>query len=473
MEEYNLDPRYEDVSKLHSINRRSFLGHLMGGVAGGAALLSSASRVQAAATAPLPASPLSVNQVRSPDDESYWRWVAGQFLLRNDLTYMNTGTRGPSPAVVYKAQIDSVKAANVDRVSYTRYIYNSEFTTALREKMATFIGCKSTEVAFTNNTTEGMVFGTLGLDFKAGDEIIYTNHDHSSGAQPVNLVAARQGIKAVVVDLSDPKFHPPSNRDLLVDAFAAAITSRTKLISFCHVNYTDGCLLPVREICEMARARGIVTLVDGAHPPGMLKIDLHELGCDMYAGACHKWMLAAMLTGFFYVRQEMLEKVWPTVYSGPVNNLTLYGSQASESSRKRSATAQKFEMRGSSNYAARVSIDAALDFHNQLTREGVEARDRYLARRTCDGLRRIDGVQLCTAEDPSLCCALVSFTVKGIEPSALSKQLWDRHQIYIRNVSHREIGWDANRVSLHLMVTAKQVDTFLGAVEEIAREQLG
>jgi isopenicillin-N epimerase len=468
MEEHALsfDPRYEELSRLQSLSRRGFLGRLMGGVAGGAALLSAAPGVQGAAVTPsLPAS-----QMHEANDEPYWRWVADQFLLRNGLTYMNTGTRGPSPASVYKAQIEAARAANIDRVSYSRYIYNSEFTTALREKMAAFIGCKSTEVAFTNNTTEGMAFGTLGLDFKAGDEIIYTNHDHSSGAQPVNLRAARQGVKAVVVDLSDPRFHPPENRDRLVDAFEAAITSRTRLISFCHVNYTDGCLLPVKEICEMARAKGIMTLVDGAHPPGMLKLDLHDLGCDMYAGACHKWMMAAMLTGFFYVREEIMDRVWPTVYSGPVNNLSMYGEEVSESSRERSATARKFEMRGSSSYAARVSIDAALDFHNQLTQDGVEARDRYLAARAYDGLQRIDGVRLHTSEDPSLCCALVSFSVKDVKPSQLSKLLWDRHQIYIRSVTHSEIGWDANRASLHLMVTAQQVDNLLGAVEEIARK---
>jgi len=461
----NIDPRYEDVNRLQSLSRRSFLGRLMGGVAGGAALQLAATGVQGAAVMP----PLPTSDVHMPDDEPYWRWVAGQFLLKNGLTYMNTGTRGPSPASVYKAQIDSTRAANIDRLSYAKYIHNSEFTTVLREKMANFIGCKPTEVAFTNNTTEGMVFGTFGPDLKAGDEIIYTNHDHSSGAQPVNLRAARQGVKAVIVDLSDPKFHPPGNKDLLVDAFAAAITPRTRLISFCHVNYTDGCLLPVREICEMARARGIMTLVDGAHPPGMLKLNLHDLGCDMYAGACHKWLLAAMLTGFFYVREELLERIWPTVYSGPVNNLTMYGEEASESSRQTSATAEKFEKRGSTNYAARLSIDAALDFHNQLTREGVEARDRYLTNRLRDGLQRIDGVQIHTSDDPSLCCALVSFTVKDVDPLELTDLLWARHQIYIRNVTHTEIGWDANRASLHLMVTAQQVDTLLGAVEEIAR----
>ena len=102
-----------------------------------------------------------------------------------------------------------------------------------------------------------------------------------------------------MVDLPSAKFHPPKDPSVIIDAYEQAITRRTKMISLCHVNYTDGCVLPIREICDLARSRGILTLVDGAHPPGMMDLDISSLGCDMYAGACHKWMLAAQLTGFF------------------------------------------------------------------------------------------------------------------------------------------------------------------------------
>ena len=205
-----------------------------------------------------------------------------------------------------------------DRLSYVRYVATSEARERIRARLARFVGCNASEVAMTSNTTEGMSIGTAGLDLRPGDEIIYTNHDHSSGAQPINLRAARHGIKPVIVDLSNDAFHPPERADATLDAIASAITPRTRLISFCHVNYTDGCVLPVRQICALARSKGILTLVDGAHPPGMLKLNLHELGCDMYARACHKWMLASMHTGFFFVRDELQERVWPMNYSGPV-----------------------------------------------------------------------------------------------------------------------------------------------------------
>lgn len=457
----NIDPQFEDLVKLKPVSRRGFFAQILAGLAAGTAL---ASKPVAAAPASNP------NGVAAPDEEAYWRWIADQFLIRDDVAYMNTGTRGPSPRSVYQAEIDAIRQSDTDRLSFARYVHNAEFLTATREKMAAYLGCNVSEVAFTNNTTEGMAIGTFGPDLKPGDEIIYTNHDHSSGAQPVNLRAARFGIKPVVVDLSDPRYHPPKSPDDLLKAIEAAITRKTRLISFCHINYTDGCVLPVKEICDMARSRGVMTLVDGAHPPGMLVLNLHDLGCDMYAGACHKWMLASMLTGFFYVRDDIQEQIWPLAYSGPVNGQNMYRVPVSEQSAARANSAQKYEMHGSTSYAAKMSVDAALDFHNRITPRAVENRDRYLAQLARDGLRNIPGVDVFVAEDPSLCAGIVSFKVKHIETSALSKTLWDRHKIYIRNVTHEEINWDANRVSLHLMTTAAQVDLLVQAVEEAARQ---
>ena len=449
----------------YSLSRRRFLETLTGGVTGAALLAST----DLASGAPAPA-PSSETGVAEPDDEAYWRWVADQFLIPDDLAYLNTGTRGPSPRSVVQAQVEAIRQVDTDRLSYAKYVHNADFTARLREKLATYLGCKPNEVAFTNNTTEGMAFGTNGPDLKAGDQVICTNHDHSSGAMPIYLRAVRQGLEPVMIDLSDPKYHPPRSPSALIAAFDAAMTRRTRLISFCHLNYTDGCVLPVKQICELARSRGILTLVDGAHPPGLMKLDLHDLGCDMYAGACHKWMLASMLTGFFYVREDLQDRIWPSIYAGPVNGLSMYGEPAPERFKAWAETAARYELRGSGSYSARMSLDAALNFHNRLTPAAVEARDRYLARRAREGLRELSGVSVYVSEEPELSSGVVSFALKGVEPERLAELLWDRHRIYIRNVTHPEIGWDANRACLHLMVTVRQVDDLIGAVAEVSEE---
>ena len=440
----------------------------MASIGGGTALgsLSGFSAEALAAPAPI------LGPGRAPDDEGYWQFVAREFLTFPNVGHMNTGTRGVSPRSVVKAQFDAIQNYDSDYLSYSRYVNNVDYRGRLRTKFAGLLGCKSSELAVTNNTTEGMAFGTFGLDYRAGDEIIYTNHDHSGGAQPINLCAARYGVKPVVLDFSSPRFHPPENANAVVEVFEQAITPRTKLISFCHINYTDGCVLPVKQICEMARAKGVLTLVDGAHPPGMMDLDIHELGCDMYSGAGHKWLLASMLTGFFFVREDVQDRVWPIVYSGPVNGTTMYGEPASDSAYNNQAkSAARFEMRGSHNFAKAASLDAALDFHLQLTPAAIEARDRYLAGKVRDGLGQIPGVSVHVSDDPAMSCGIVSFAVAGVDPVEINDLLWDRHRLYIRNVTHTEIDWNVNRASLHIMVHAGHVDTLVGAVAEIAKER--
>jgi selenocysteine lyase/cysteine desulfurase len=318
------------------------------------------------------------------------------------------------------------------------------------------------------NTTDGMITGTFGAKLEPGDEIVFTNHDHVGGAHPVLQRAAKDDLAVKVIDLSEGKFHPPKSPDDLLKLFEAAVGPRTKLLSFCHINYSDGCVLPVKAICEMARSKGILTLVDGAQPPGMMKLDLHALGCDMYAGPCHKWVMAGMQTGFFFIREDVRERVVPVLSTMPTTR-TIYGPVPADSRyQPLFHEASAYEMHGSHDFAARVSIDAALDFHNLITPEAVEARDRHMAQNVHRGLRAIPGVEVFTSDDPALGCALVAFKVQGVATKELNELLWKHHDIYIRSVTHQEVGWDVNRVSLHVMVTSAQVDKFLGAVREVA-----
>ena len=463
MSELNFNPSVEDPEKLKTLSRRGFLG-VVGGAASASLLAgaeASASQAVAIAASDLSALP----KAPAPNDEGAWETVASQFLLRDGLIYMNTGTRGPSPRYVHERQIEALAGINADYSGYSRHVYNADFRTALHEKLANFFGANVNEVALMNNTTDGMITGTWGPRLEPGDELVFTNHDHSGGANPVLQRARRDGLNVKIIDIADRKFHPASGPEDYLKVFEAAITPKTKLLSFCHINYTDGGILPVKAICEMARARGVLTIVDGAQPPGMMKLDMHDLGCDMYAGPFHKWMMSSMYTGFLYVREDILERIEPIFTSTPPGT-NMYGDAVTA---EYLATAAKYERRGSANTPARMAMDAALDYHNHLTPAAVEARDRYLATKLRDGLRAMGGTDLYVSDDPRMSCALVSFTVNGVETKDLNDKLWERHNIYIRSVVHKEVDWDVNRASMHIMVTAAQVDELLGAIEEIAK----
>jgi selenocysteine lyase/cysteine desulfurase len=466
---FNFDPQVEDPEELKRLTRRSFFG-LVGGAAAGLSLASvgPASLAEAEVTTNVP----DLNKLPAaptPNDEKAWETIASEFLLRRGLKYMNTGTRGPSPRFVHFSQVRALEGINTDYNGYSRNVANMEFTAALRRKLGAFVGAKENEVALTNNTSDGMIMGTWGPVLEPGDEIAYTNHDHVGGAHPILHRVRRDRLGVKVIDVSDPKFHPAASPNVYLKAFEAALTPRTKLLSFCHINYTDGGVLPVKQICEMARSKGIITIVDGAQPPGMMKLNLHDLGCDMYSGPFHKWMMSSMQTGFFYVREDMLDRIEAVLTIMPAGN-SMYGTPPTEPFWKDFMNgAAKYELRGSSNTPARMAMDAALDYHNHLTPQAIEARDRYLAEKLRKGLRAIPGVDVYVSDDPRMSCALVSFTIKGVPTRDLNDMLWEQNDIYIRNVTHKEIDWDVNRASMHIMVTAAQVDTLLGAVEEIAK----
>jgi isopenicillin-N epimerase len=447
-------------------SRRGFLGSVLGGAAALSFVPGSLSAGTAFETM-LPDTPAGG---AAPDDERYWSFVASQFLIRKGLAYMNTGTRGPSPLPIHMAQVAALEGINTDYNGYNKTVYTAERRTEMREKLAAFVGAKPNEIAYSLNTSDGMVAGTFAPGLSAGDQIAYTNHDHSGGAYPVLHRAMHDDLDVKVIDVSAKKFHPPASPQVIVDAFESAITSRTKFLSFCHINYTDGCVLPVKQICEMARSKGILTIVDGAQPPGMMKLDMHDLGCDMYAGPFHKWVMASMQTGFFYVREDVQDQMRNVFTTAPADDRSMYGTPLSEARAKTLKTAAAFESRGSHNIPARISMDAAVDFHNRLTSASVEARDRYNAQKVHKALRAIDGVEVFTSDSPELGCALVAFKIAGVGTRELNDIMWDRYNIYIRNVTHPEIDWDVNRVSLHIMVSEDHVNRFLGAVEEVAKE---
>ena len=450
-----IDSRIQDPEKFQRLTRRGFIGSMVAGaagVAGASTLLSAAPDAEAA---PVPDLPNIPPGGAAPDDEAYWGNVADQFMLRDGVIYMNSGTRGISPMSVHEAQIDAVESVNSDpNMCWSTYFFDG--MDDIRRKMADFVGAEVEEIAFTNSTTDGMGLGFMGLDLKRGDEILTTNYDYGWVKNMMAFRAKRDGLEFKMVDISDPSFRMIEDPQKVIDAVEAGITPKTRFLTICHINYTDGFIMPVKEICEMARSRGIITLIDGAQPPGMMKLDMKELGCDMYAGPGHKYMMAAQHTGFLFLRNDAAERVQPLVYTGsPDPDRAIEG-------------ARKLEQRGSTSYSDRISIGAALDFHNNLTREATEARLRYLALRLRQGLKEIDGVAVYSSDDPRMSMALVSFSIKDQNPSDIVGRLWYRSpNIYIRTVGAAG-GFSGVRATLHVMDTASQVDTLINRVRGLA-----
>ena len=219
-------------------------------------------------------------------DADFWKRVRAEFLLDKDWIYLNNGTLGPTPKPVHFTLVERYHDLAQDPGQP-----NSDQNAGaddVRRKAALFVGADADEIALVRNTTEGMSFMLNGLDLKAGDEILTTFHEHSGGLQPCRLKAKRHGVVLREVTWAAPAEDP----SVILNAFNAAITPRTRVIMASHAMYQTGSLIPLKELAALARGKGIITAIDGAHPVGMMKMDMHDLGVDYYASSSHKWLCA-------------------------------------------------------------------------------------------------------------------------------------------------------------------------------------
>ena len=378
----------------------------------------------------------------APDDEAYWRMVRSQFLISPKGIYFNTGTVGASPRTVLDAVVKHMTAFE------TVFEAEGVDVEALRRAVGTLLGAPPQTLAFTRNTTESMSWIAGGLDLAPGDEILMTTHEHVGGMCPWQAVARRRNLVLTQIPLPVP----PARSADVVDAWRRAIGPRTRVLMISHVLFTDGLIQPVRELCAMARERGIITAIDGAHPPGMLRMSLTDLGCDFYASSPHKWLLAPKGSGLLYVSEGWVDRLWPTIVSGGWDALP--------------DKAVRFDRKGTINESLLAGFQAAVDFHNLVGPERVERRIRWLGDRLYDGLARVAGVDLKSATDPALRAPMISFTVRGWTTDDLIKALWERGTVRVRHVAEYDYHWV--RLSTHIYNTPEEVDRVVALVGELA-----
>jgi selenocysteine lyase/cysteine desulfurase len=383
------------------------------------------------------------------NEEAYWTELRKQFLIPADEVYLNNGTVGSCPMPVLRAVFDGYndteKMAQSDPEDYPIWGYGAwnEF----RDPLAEFVGCTRDELALVRNATEANSYIANGLDMKSGDEVLMTDQEHPGGEQPWNLRAKRYGI--VVKKITLPK--PVPNAAAVLNLFNDAITPRTRVLFFSHITTATGVVLPAKELCGLARTKGILSAVDGAHVIGMMKLNLHELGCDMYSSSPHKWLQAPKGTGFLYVRDEVIDRLWNTIVTAGWDEPKL--------------RAERFQRVGSSNVPALWGLRAAVQLANRIGMERVEKRHRQMADYILkEMLQR--GAESWTSPDSALRCAIASVNVPPIQITEIESWMWKNKKIRIRGGGPSKI-----RLSTPYYLLHKDVDRFLAAYDEYRREK--
>jgi selenocysteine lyase/cysteine desulfurase len=378
------------------------------------------------------------------NEEAYWTELRKQFLIPADEVYLNNGTVGSSPAPVLRAIFDGYneteKMAQSDPEDYPIWGYAAwnEF----RDPLAEFLGCKRDEIALVRNATEANSYIANGVDLKAGDEVLMTDQEHPGGEHPWNLRAKRYGI--VVKKVALPK--PVPNAAAVLNLISDAITPRTRVLFFSHITTATGVVLPAKELCALARSKGILSAVDGAHVTGMMALNLHELGCDMYSSSPHKWLQATKGSGFLYVRDEVIDRVWNTI--------------ATEGWDDTKIRAERFQRIGSSNVPALWGLRASIKLANDIGMDRIEKRHRKMADYLLDEMVK-RGAESWTSPDAALRCAIATVNVPRLQRMDLEKWLWQTKKIRIRGGEPAKL-----RLSTPYYLLRKDIDRFLAAFDE-------
>ncbi len=425
-------------------NRRAFLS--LAGKGLGLAALSSTTigmllkEVEAASQS---VSHLSPQQAAM--DEDYWSVIQNAFTVTRGIVNLNNGGVSPSPRIVTEAMV-RYSWQQEDATAYTMWQILEPQSETIRTGLAEIFGCDREEIAITRNASESLEILLMGMDFKPGDEILTTTQDYPRMLTTLRQREKREGLTLKLIKIPIP----PKDLNQIAAAFERGITDRTRLILISHQVNITGQITPVKAVCDMARAKGIETIVDGAHSFAQFHFQQKDLGCDYFGTSLHKWLYAPKGTGLLYVKRDKIGKIWPLM--------------AAES--KNAADIRKFEEIGTHAAAPKLAIGEAMLFHNGIGGKRKEARLRYLSRYWMNRLKDLPKVRFNTSFDERQSCAIANVQIEGINPSAIGSYLFDKHRIFTTPIIHEE--FQGIRITPNVYTTLGELDRFCNVMEQIA-----
>lgn len=421
-----------------SVNRRNFIRTSASGLLGSFVLSS-----QIAAVAKPSPSKLSLTD--PTDDEEWWRLVKSQFPLEENLLYFNNGSLGPSPESVVRATEQYRRTLDGFPSKYMWGGWSND-KERVRSLISKYFSAGSEDIAITHNTTEGMNLFARSFNLKAGDEIILADHEHPTGVNPYDYFCKPLGVKLVrpVLPLT------PESPGQLTDVYRKAITGRTRLISMVHMTNTNGMILPVKEVSELAHKSDILVCVDGAQSAGMIRIDLPDLGCDFFAASGHKWLFGPKGTGILYAREEKRDMLKPLMVSGNWSGSDI----------------RMFEDYNTRNLPEVLGLGSALEFNNMLGQDRKQERIYSLKRYFRSFLEDDRRFRIVTPASDALSAGIQVVEISGKRAVDAGKYLADNFHIDCRPMSSN--GLNALRISLSVFNTRDDVDVLIKGLREFA-----
>jgi len=427
-------------------SRREFL-RMSGAAMGTAAFAFKADALERVAAASQTVASRAAEDVAK--DEFYWREIQLAFKLDRSLINLNNGFTSPCARVVLESEFRYMDMINMLPVHYQGMVASN--ASSLRMKMAAEFGCDPEEIALTRGASEALQIAQNGIDLKPGDEVVTTEQDYPRMLTTWDQRMRREGIKVTRI-----QFPVPTTGDDLYQRFEKAISPKTKVFHFCHTTNLTAQLFPVQRLSRLARSKGIVTIVDGAHALGQFPFKLRDLECDAYGVSLHKWLMAPIGNGLLYMRKEMIPKFWP-LQAAP---------------EQQDNDIRKFEAIGTHPWAIRAALGEALAFHQAVGAERKAARFRYLTLRWANALKVHPRIKiLSNLAEPAEIWAVAAVNIEGIDVRSLNKFLMDKYRIVTVPLvggapPNQVFDYQCLRISPNIYTTLEEIDTFVMAMQD-------
>jgi selenocysteine lyase/cysteine desulfurase len=374
-------------------------------------------------------------------DETFWAEIRAGYELTPDYINLENGYYCMMPRALLEAQQGYARRINVEAAHYMRTAQFDD-RVAIVAELAQLGNCSTDELVITRNATESLDLVIAGRRWQAGDEAVMAEQDYGAMLDMFELQAQRHGIVNRRVSLPN---HPRSDAEI-VELYAAAITDKTRLLMVCHMVNITGQILPVRKIADMAHARGVEVMVDGAHAFAHIESDIPALGGDYYGASLHKWLSAPLGCGILWVRRDKIEGLWPLLAEGP----------------RPAGDIGRLNHLGTNPIHVHLAIRDAIEYFRALGPTRKQARLRYLQEYWTSQVRDARGIVLNTPAEPGRACAIANVGIEGVPPGELAEWLLREHRVY--TVAIDQLGVHGCRITPNIYTTTAELDVLVTAL---------
>lgn len=376
--------------------------------------------------------------------------LAKLFQVRDDITFLNHGSYGACPLPVFDTFQEWQRELERQPVEFLGRRVKGLLADA-RGALGEFVGTDAANVVFVPNVTAGMNAIARSLHLDAGDEILATDHEYGAVDRTWRYYCARSGARYI----NQPIAMPMVDAATFVEQLWAGVTPRTRIIAISHITSATALIFPIAEICRRAREAGILTVIDGAHAPGQIDLDLDALGADFYLGNCHKWLCAPKGAGFLYARPDRQTLLDPLIIS--------WGWEAERPGISRFL--DHYEWAGTDDPSAYLSVPAAIAFQREHDWARVRAACHLLVGEARDRLGALTGLPQIAPDSTDWWVQMATIPLPGADPQRIKEALWDEHKIEIPVLRHN--GQTYTRISIQAYNRREDVDKLVGALSSL------